>query len=74
MTVADTKIGMRVHYDTGWAHSSWSGTVRAVVDDVYVVVRKWRGARWRYELLNQYEWKHITAGPLPQRERKQTAW
>ncbi|HEY2510160.1 MAG TPA: hypothetical protein VGI39_04870 [Polyangiaceae bacterium] len=31
------RVGERVHYNSGWASTSWTGVVRAVVDDEVVV-------------------------------------
>ena len=36
------KVGQRIHFDTGHDHNSWSGEVRAVVDDDYAMVKRWR--------------------------------
>jgi hypothetical protein len=36
------KVGKRICFDTGHAHNSWSGEVRAVVDDDVAIVRYWR--------------------------------
>ena len=49
------KVGARIHFDTGHAHNSWSGEVRAVVDDDYAVVKRWRPHKgWHtYEVLDR---------------------
>lgn len=48
-------VGARVHLDTGHPHNSWSGEVRAVVDDDYAVIKRWlKHKRWHhYEILER---------------------
>jgi len=31
------RIGARVHYNSGWPQTSWTGEIRAIVDDEVVV-------------------------------------
>ncbi len=47
----------------------WTAEVRAVVDDFYLVLREWKGVRWRYWLESRYSWEsgHIKPGPLPRK-------
>lgn len=47
------RIGERVHYNSGWAHTSWSGEVRAVVDDTVAIVREW----WKHK--RYYHWRVV---------------
>lgn len=49
------KVGARICLDTGHAHNSWSAEVRAVVDDDYAVVKRWRKHKgWHtYEILDR---------------------
>lgn len=49
------RIGTRICLDTGYAHSSWSGEVRAVVDEDFAVIKRWRKHKGRhtYEVLDR---------------------
>jgi hypothetical protein len=48
-------VGKRICFDTGHEHNSWSGEVRAIVDDDYAVIRRWRKHKgWHtYEILER---------------------
>lgn len=72
------KVGERIHLDTGHDHNSWSAEVRAVVDDDYAVVKRWRKHKgWHvYEILDRLhvevfnkngEVPMFYFGPLPKR-------
>jgi hypothetical protein len=66
------KLPARVHLDTGCAHTSWSGELRAVVDREQLVIRRWRpGHGWRYFIECRYggEQEWIKLGPLPRKPR-----
>lgn len=49
------RVGARICLDTGFASSSWSAEVRAIVDDDFAVVRRWRKHKgWStYEVLEK---------------------
>lgn len=49
------KVGSRVHLNSGHEHNSWSGEVRAVVDEDYAVIKRWlKHKGWhRYEILER---------------------
>lgn len=49
------KVGQRIYFDTGHKHNSWSAEVRAIVDDDYAVVKRWRKRKgWHtYEVLDR---------------------
>lgn len=51
------KVGARICLDTGYGWTSWSGEVRAIVDDDYAVVRKYLQAKSRsvYVILDRIE-------------------
>lgn len=71
-------VGDRIHYNSGWAGTSWSAEVRAVIDDEVAVIAKWkptgkgRSGR-RYDLLDRIAvmvWGNpksgcLWKGPLP---------
>lgn len=61
----------KVHRDSGHEHTSWSGELRAVVDDEQLVIRVWSRAKqvWRYSVVWRYDWEQgwIRPGPLPRR-------
>lgn len=74
MTDTLPAIGARIHYDP-WEGSigprhpqAWSGEVRAIVDDEYMVVRRWLRTkqRWEYEVHWRWWWDegHFKPGPL----------
>lgn len=56
------EIGKRICRDTGWAHNSWSGEVRAIVDEEYAVVKRWvsRWKSWRYVIVERWEAEALT--------------
>ena len=58
------KVGDRIHYNSGWPHTSWSAEVRAVVDDEVAVILKWTptSGRARYDLLDSIAVK-VWSGP-----------
>ncbi len=62
------KVGSRIHHNSGHRSTSWSGEVRAVLEeDEIFVVRKWlKHKGWhRYECLERFEikiWKFRTGG------------
>lgn len=60
-------VSSRMHFDSGHDLTSWTGELRAVVDDEHLVVRVW-GARkgWRYRIEWRYGWEKmaIMLGPL----------
>jgi len=63
-------VGDRIHYNSGWAHTSWSAEVRAIVDDEVAVIAKWtpRSGRRRYDLLDRIAvgcWSTKTRGDGP---------
>lgn len=69
------KVGERIHYNSGWPHTSWSAEVRAVVDEEVAVISKWTptSGRARYDLLDRVAvrvWANkkdgcLWKGPLP---------
>jgi hypothetical protein len=75
------KVGTRIHRDSGHDHTSWSGEVRAIVDDDYAVIKRWRKHKgWHtYEIVDRLEvetWNKdrdrnpevgFFEGPLPKR-------
>lgn len=65
-------IGQRVHLDSGHVGTSWSGEVRAIVDDEQIVIRRWKArGRWVYFIEWRYSWElgWIKGGPLPRRKK-----
>jgi len=66
------KIGARLHYDTGHASNSWTGTLRAVVDDDQIVIRIWTAhGGWVYRVYDRWWWEegHFQPGPLKRPQR-----
>ncbi len=66
-----SKLPCRVHHDSGYPHTSWSGELRAVVDGDQLVVRVWSPRKgWRYRVEGRWWWEegHIQPGPLPRRK------
>lgn len=73
------KVGQRIHRDSGHDHTSWSAEVRAVVDDDYAVLKRWRKHKgWHvYEIIDRLDvetWNRerssttgFFVGPLPKR-------
>jgi len=70
------RVGLRIHYNSGWPNTSWTAEVRsAPVDDEVVVLYRSTpsGGRQRYVLLDRYEveaatrsdWKPLRVGPMP---------
>jgi hypothetical protein len=61
------KVGQRMCKDTGFADTSWSGEVRAVVDDEVAIVRRWlRHKQWhRYEVLDRLDFKFSAESEKP---------
>lgn len=51
------KVGTRICLDTGHEHNSWSAEVRAIVDDDYAVLKRWRSHKgWHtYEIIDRLE-------------------
>jgi hypothetical protein len=77
------KVGQRIHLDTGWAHNSWSGEARAVVDGEVAIIKRWMKHKGyhRYFILDRIEVQVFNrneresackffVGPLPRRERE----
>jgi len=50
-------VGARVHYNSGWPHTSWTAEVRGVVDGKVAVLRKTCPAfgKTRWDLLRRFE-------------------
>lgn len=64
------QLPARVHFDSGHAGTSWTGELRAVVDDEQLVVRVWGPRKgWVYRIEWRWSWEHghIKPGPLPRR-------
>lgn len=71
------KVGERIHYFVApTKRHSWSAEVRSIVDDDYMVIRKWSvRTGWRYEIIDRY-WVEVSNegtprffhGPLPKRK------
>lgn len=49
------RVGARICLDTGFASSSWSAEVRAIVDERVAIVKRWRKHKgWHtYEVLER---------------------
>ena len=65
-----TRLPARVHSDSGHDITSWTGELRAVVDDDRLVIRMWSpGKGWVYFIEWRYGWEQgwIKPGPLPKR-------
>jgi hypothetical protein len=64
------KLPARVHYDSGHDSTSWTGELRAIVDEEQLVIREWSPRRgWRYRIEWRWWWEegHMQPGPLPRR-------
>lgn len=75
------KVGQRICLDSGHEHTSWSAEVRAIVDDDYAVVKRWRKHKgWHsYEVIDRLQVETFNSdvrkggramffvGPLPRR-------
>jgi hypothetical protein len=65
-----------VHLNTGFAHTSWSGEVRAVlIEDRVAVVRRWLTHKryWAWVVLDELDFTYmprIRMGRLPAAVRK----
>lgn len=72
-------VGQRVCLDLGDGAGSWSGEVRAIVDDDFVVIKRWRAHKgWHvYDILdrltvetwNEGREPRMFVGGLPRRRR-----
>lgn len=76
-------VGQRIHRDSGHDNTSWSAEVRAIVDDDYAVIKRWRKHKgWHtYEIIDRFDveaWNRdkidrdlpetgFFEGPLPKR-------
>lgn len=64
-------VGARIHYNSGWAETSWTAEVRAIVDGEVAVL--WQtcplAGRSNWEFLTRIQvdvWREILrVGPLP---------
>lgn len=71
------KVGERIHHNSGWGHTSWTGEVRAIVDnDVVVLAARHPGGKrsWYWKLVDRLDFElrtgmgeeyAIRKGPLP---------
>jgi hypothetical protein len=68
------KVGHRICLDSGHEHTSWSAEVRAIVDEDYAVIKRWRAHKgWHvYEVLDRLQVETFNSrqamffeGPLP---------
>jgi hypothetical protein len=67
------KLGMKVHHDSKWLHTAWSGEVRAVIDKkcVVVVMDFPFNRKGEYVTFTKFRWVggSINAGLLPNPDR-----
>lgn len=61
------RVGARIHFNSGWARTSWTAEVRATVDDEVAVILRSRPAMGRhgYSLLGRIEVHVMTSGKEP---------
>ena len=66
------RLDARIHYNTGWPHTSWTGDVCAVVNDEVVVVFSKFPAHAKsgsYKLVHRWEFEDARIpfryGPIP---------
>lgn len=65
-------VGMKIHFDPSDGEpniNAWSGEVRALVDDEFIVVRRWFWHKkyWHYFIDHRWWWDtgKWKVGPLP---------
>ena len=66
------KVGQRIHLNSGHARTSWTGVVRAVVDDQVAIIRRYRRNKGWSDYYVEHRWwfedpsgGRLRLGPLP---------